>query len=485
MHWKITNFMNTPLTNPSGTPGNNSDAMQWPDDVFSQELANTDLVIAGLGPGELGEIPLASWYALQKADRVFVHAGRHPSVQAIGDLVSVTVLNGSDETPADEQPLQSQTVDSLLAAAGQGRLVVYATPGHPWAGEPIVQQVLLAAKERGLRVRIVGGASFIEPAFGAVHVDPARGSQVVEATVVADQYHPKWDVSLPVLIGRLHSRELAAGVMSTLLNAYPRQHQVTLIEATGSQHQRTTTFPLCELIEQEDFTDLTCLYVPPAHMGSFTDLQEIVAHLRAPDGCPWDREQTLESLRSDLLDETSEVLEAIDEADNGHVAEELGDLLMVATMMVQIATEEGRFQMADVVRRIVQKLIRRHPHVFGDVVVNSVDEVFVNWDAIKAQEREDKGHPPAGSLDGVSASLPALEKARKLQSKAKKAGLLDRAKLASENPALIAALGPDPDDRALGRLLWQIVALASEQGLNAEDALRGYLVHFRKQHESG
>ncbi|BAM01700.1 MazG family protein [Caldilinea aerophila] len=222
----------------------------------------------------------------------------------------------------------------------------------------------------------------------------------------------------------------------------------------------------------------------PPH-SSFTALQELVAHLRAPEGCPWDREQTLASLRSDLLDECAELLEAIDaeafvDDNSAAICEELGDVLLSATMMTQIATEEGRFRMADVVRGVVTKLIRRHPHVFGDVTVSGVEHVLANWDTIKAQEKTEKG-VPSDPLDGVAPALPALEKARKLQSKAAKAGLLDRAALAQANPALVALLGDAPDERKVGQILWELTALANLHGVNAEDALRSFVVMMRKR----
>ena len=213
-------------------------------------------------------------------------------------------------------------------------------------------------------------------------------------------------------------------------------------------NRQVNVLPLNRLPELAPFDPSRSLCVPPLPQGgSFSDLLEIVAHLRAPYGCPWDREQTLASIRHDLLGEAVEVLEAIDieEAgiDNGeHIAEELGDVLLLATMMTQIAAEDGRFQMADVLTHIVEKLIRRHPHVFGDQSVNGSDEVAVNWDAIKVEEKAGKGLAPAGPLDGVPAQLPALEKARKLQGKARKAGLLDRQALATSEPGLIDWLGP-------------------------------------------
>jgi XTP/dITP diphosphohydrolase len=169
----------------------------------------------------------------------------------------------------------------------------------------------------------------------------------------------------------------------------------------------------------------------------------------------------------------------VDGRDNSrHIAEELGDLYLVASMLTQIATEEGRFQIGDVMRGVVTKLIRRHPHVFSDVEVSGVDNVLSNWDAIKAQEKAEQGIAPH-PLDGIPAALPALEKARKLQSKASKLGWLDRTALANADPTLAAAVGPALDEERLGSLLWQLVAIAHRHDLNAENALRSYAAHYR------
>lgn len=177
------------------------------------------------------------------------------------------------------------------------------------------------------------------------------------------------------------------------------------------------------------------------------------------------------------------MLEAIDNEDDEHTAEELGDVLGIVCMIVQVAAEEGRFQMADAVRASVEKLIRRHPHVFDIANVPDMDGLYSQWDAIKAQERADKGQKPKGPLDGIPAALPALEKARELQSKAEKAGLLKRSEVAAENPALAALLPADSSAADLGRLLWQLTALAKARDLQAEAALREYVVRFRESGE--
>jgi tetrapyrrole methylase family protein/MazG family protein len=380
-----------------------------------------------------------------------------------------------------------------VLTAGQEGDVVYAVPGHPWVGEATTPLLLAAANAGGLGVQVVGGLSFVEGAYAAVGVDLMDGSQVCDAMLLARQHFPKVETTLPLLVSQVYARWLASDLKLTLLAAYPLDHPVTLIHAAGVPGAAAHTLPLEEVDRRDDFDHLTSLYVPPlAAYGSFAALAEIVAHLRAPEGCPWDREQTLASLRQDLLDEAAEVLEAIDAEEaaeegeaaavvdnSAHIAEELGDLYLSATMMAQIASEEGRFQLADVMRGVVTKLIRRHPHVFGDVEVTDVAGVLTNWDAIKAQEKAEKGITPH-PLDGVPPALPALEKARKLQSKAAKLGLLDRAAAAQADPQLAALLGARLDEGRLGALLWQIVALAHAHDLNAEDALRAYAVRFRQ-----
>ncbi|MBX3015790.1 MAG: MazG family protein [Caldilineaceae bacterium] len=327
-------------------------------------------------------------------------------------------------------------------------------------------------------------------ALTAAGLDPRAGFQCVPATYLLPAYHPVVEVELPLVITGCTPQTLAR-LSAILQNAYPHDHAVTILAetrvttgATGEVAQAT----LATVATIPWFAETALLCVPPLPAGSsFSALQAIVAHLRSPAGCPWDRKQTLLTMRKDLLGECAEVIEAIDldsAGDNGdHIAEELGDLCMAAVLMVQIATDAGRFQMAAAMQSIVTKLIRRHPHVFADVAVDGVETVVANWDAIKAQEKAAKGERPGHPLDGVPATLPALERARELQAKATKAGLLERAALVQAEPRLAAWASSPLDEAELGELLWQIVALAHRADLNAEDALRSYLTRFRAQQE--
>jgi tetrapyrrole methylase family protein / MazG family protein len=443
--------------------------------------------IVGLGPGELADLTLAAWQTLSTAPRILARTRRHPCLEELGDRIPIHTCDDLYEQHEEFASVYAAITERVLTLAQEPGGVVYAVPGHPWVGEATTRLIQEQADAMNLTVQVIGGVSFIETVYGAVGTDMMDGGQVVDAMLLAHQHHPRVEVGLPLVVGQLYSAQLASDVKLTLMNAYPDSHPVTLVQAAGTARQNMATRPLYELDHGKDFNHLTSLYVPPLRYGSFTDLQEIIALLRAPDGCPWDQAQTLETLRQDLLGEAVEVLEAIDIETDGsdnapHIAEELGDLYLVATMMLQVATDEGRFKMADVIYEIVTKLIRRHPHIFGDSTVTGVDELIQNWDEIKKAEKAAKGQTAAGPLDDVPAHLPALEKARKLQAKASKAGLLDRAELAQAQPALSKVLGDAPSSEALGELLWQVVALAHNHELNAEDALRSYAVAFRQQH---
>lgn len=328
----------------------------------------------------------------------------------------------------------------------------------------------------------------IQGVLDAVQADTSNGYQCVPAGYIIRHHHPQVEAGLPLVITNVASQALAPQIARALLNAYPPEHPITWVECSMTTPEPVQTVGLGDLEKSAVAVTAACLYVPPLPpYHSFSALQEIVAHLRSDEGCPWDRAQTLASMRHDLLSECAEVLEAIDAEVDGndnseHIAEELGDMLMAAVLMIQIATDEKRFQMAKAIHSIVTKLIRRHPHVFGNEVVEGVQTVLANWDAIKAQEKASSGQAPEHPLHGVPAGLPALEKARQLQSKAAKAGLLDRTALADSASLQAAVALPVQNEQSLGELLWRLVALAHQCDINAEDALRAYAVQFRTLH---
>ncbi len=222
----------------------------------------------------------------------------------------------------------------------------------------------------------------------------------------------------------------------------------------------------------------------------FEELVRLMARLRAPDGCPWDRKQTFDTIKTYLLEETYEVMDAIDRRDWPELTEELGDLMLQPVFFAQMAAEEGRFTIADSLEAINQKLIRRHPHIFGEVVAEDAEAVKRNWDQIKAEEKAGKGQASQGVLDGVSRAQPALAEAAQISSKAAAKGfdwpeigqVFD--KLQEEVAELQEARrGGDPREMEdeLGDMLFVMVNLARFLKVDPEQALRKSNAKFRRR----
>ncbi|HEY3864236.1 MAG TPA: MazG family protein [Verrucomicrobiae bacterium] len=195
--------------------------------------------------------------------------------------------------------------------------------------------------------------------------------------------------------------------------------------------------------------------------SAIVELLEIMAKLRSPSGCPWDREQDHSTLRFHAVEEVYELIDAIESGDDQEMAEELGDLLLQVVFHCQLGRERGAFDFERVARHITDKLVRRHPHVFGDVKVKDVDEVWANWEKIKKAEKHGTRHARASALDGIPRHLPALMRAEKLVKKARKAGLLEG-----------GARGPSVNKTSLARQLFELARQAQSRGWSAEDLLR-------------
>ncbi len=429
------------------------------------------ITLLGLGPGNPNALTLEAREALEQASEIYLRTRDHPTVAALPKHLKTHSFDHLYETLTDFDAIYAAIADDILARGERGD-VLYAVPGHPLFGETSVQKILTRAREKNIATRIIAGVSFVDAACAALALDPlARGLQVVDATDLARQHFPRLDPDQPALIGQVYHRAVASDCKLTLLVLYPPDHAVTRVDAAGTPQQKIETLPLAELDHADYWAttrdrpyNLTTLYVPPLpRAASVNALAEIVARLRAPDGCPWDREQTHQSLRKDFLEECYEVLETLDEEDMPHLREELGDLLLHILMQTQIASESGEFLLSDVAAGISAKLVRRHPHVFGDVKVNSTGEIIANWDKIK--ETENGGKPkPASS---IPRALPALARAQKIA---------QRGKAKADVRALAARVERLPRarnrERALGEVLFALAAYAAEKHIDAESALR-------------
>lgn len=450
----------------------------------------SEIVIVGLGPGAAADLTLGAWDVLTHATEVWLRTLHHPVVKDLPQDLMLhsfdAVYEQADRFAGVYQMITAQVLD--LGSRDEG--VVYAVPGHPLVGEATVTRLLSLAEARSIPVRIVHGLSFVEPALTALGLDALEGLQILDALDFLALNHPPLNPDLPALIAQVYSRAVASELKLVLMNQYGDEHPTALIDGAGTPVESVRTLPLYE-IDRQPLSALSTLYVAPIPgVTSLEGFQETIAKLRSPEGCPWDREQTHETLRTNLLEECYEVLDAIDTGSPSALQEELGDLLLQIVLHAQIAVELGEFAMPQVISQIDAKLKRRHPHVWADVRVEGVGDVITNWELIKQQERNAQGAPERSLLDGIPGALPALAQAAAYTDRAGRIGFERMAvdgiwvdlseDVAVKLADLIAALPPDADstDQLLGDMLLAISDWARRQDIDPESALREANLRF-------
>jgi tetrapyrrole methylase family protein/MazG family protein len=433
------------------------------------------LTILGLGPGDPGLLTREAEAALSSAGTVLVRTRHHPTVAALDPAERWPSCDDLYASAAGFDTVYAAIVARVLDLVAAGP-AVYAVPGHPLVAERTVPALISAAREAGHDVRIIPGLSFVDAAATTLGIDLGR-------IQVCDALDLRIDTWRPALVAQVYDRDTASRLKLALLDLYPADHRVTILRSAGSTSAHTWTVPLAEL-DHRPLGYLDSIYLPAiaptADVRRFDGLHAIVSRLHAPDGCPWDREQTHASLRRHLIEEAYEVLDAIDSGDVQALAEELGDLLLQVLMHTAVAEREGEFTLGDVTEQIATKLIRRHPHVFGGSSASTAEEVARNWDAIKQVEK-----PDASILDGIPTGLPALAASQAIQGRARRIGFdwpaidgpLD--KLTEEVREFAHATSDSDREEEFGDILFVLANIAQRLGIDAEQALRAANAKFR------
>ena len=448
------------------------------------------ITLLGLGPGSPEKLTRQAWDVLQNTTEIHLRTSQHPVVSHFPSTIQVDSFDHLYDSQSTFEEIYQQIVRRVLELGKRPQGVVYGVPGHPFVAEATGPEIARQAKEMGLPCKVVEGLSFLEPVISALGLDPFPHTALVDALELTVQHVPPFPTSAPAIIAQIYSRQVANDVKLTLMSVYPDEHPVQLVHAAGTAQERVEEVQLHEIDRSDHIGNLTALFVPglgPA--TSFEAFQEIIAHLRAPDGCPWDRKQTHQSLRSHLLEETYEAITALDADDPNAMSEEFGDLLLQIVLHVQIASEYGEFSMPEVLQGIYEKIIRRHPHVFGDLELRDVDGVLHNWEKLKAAERVENGKAETGLLDGVALVLPALIQASEYQDRAARVGF-DWSKISGVYDKILEEINEiqiaaNEQDRAaeLGDLLFSVVNLARWLQVEPESALREANQRFRRRFE--
>ena len=424
------------------------------------------ILVVGLGPAGPELITEQTRTVLDGADRLWLRTTRHPAADAWAGAPS---FDSVYEEEATFEAVYGRIVETLVDGAGRGDLV-YAVPGSPRVLERTVE--LLGADGR-VPVEVLPAMSFLDLVWARLGLDPLEaGIRMVDGHRFATEAAGERG---PLLVAHCHNQRVLSDIK--LAVDEPPETEVVILQGLGLPDEVIATVPWSELDRSVQADHLTSVVIPTLAVpvaGELVRFAELVATLRQE--CPWDRQQTHQSLTPHLLEESYEVLEAIEALDGGadgfaHLEEELGDLLFQVVFHATLAAEEGWFTLADVARGVHDKLRARHPHVFADVEVADADEVRSNWEAIK---RAEKGRESV--MDGVPSTLPAAAYAAKVLKRAASVdGSADRAapdaSAAWRRVRDLAGARPEAAED-VARALLAAVEAARLGGVDAETALR-------------
>lgn len=438
-------------------------------------LPDIRIHIVGLGPGDARHVTVETRELLDSGLSVILRTRHHPSVAELAP--NAQDCDDLYRGGASFDAVYNAVTARVLERAGSGP-VIFAVPGSPLFAERTVVLLIAAAQTAGLPLKVYPAVSFVDVAAGLLQFDMGT-IQVCDATEF------RIDAQRPALVHQVFDRDTVTELKLELLKNYPPEHEVTVVGAAGTPEESVRTAVLSEL-DHRAYGYLDTLFIPALaaleDVRRFDGLLHVVRSLLAPDGCPWDREQTHLSLRPYLLEETYEALEAIDHEEPAELVEELGDVLFQTLIHTAIAENAGEFEMHDVIGRITTKLIHRHPHVFGDGTASTAAEVEENWEKLKKVEKQRDS-----ILEGVPKSLPALAESQSLQGRARKigfdwpdiAGRLE--KLQEEVGEFARAEGAADRLDEFGDILAVLVNIADHFGLDSEQALRGANAKFRSR----
>ena len=379
------------------------------------------LKIMGLGPGAYEALTIGALKELKNNKNIYFRTEKHPTVDFLKDEgIKFESYDHAYEKYDSFDDVYKYIAEDLITKIKDDEDLIYAVPGHPLVAEKSVINLIELCKENNIQYEVLPAVSFVDAMMEALQVDPIEGVKIIDAFEMKNQI---LDKRVGTIITQVYNNFIASEVKLRLLEGYEDDTEIIFVRAAEVEGlESIRKIPLYELDWQEDIDYLTSIYIPKdlGNKKDFQDLLDIIETLRNPGGCPWDREQTHESLKSALLEECYEVIDAIENEDEDALIEELGDVLLQVVFHASIGKEDGYFDIMDVIGGISNKMINRHPHVFGNEEANTSEQVLVNWDEIKKEEKGIK--TLTEEMQNIAKSLPATTRAYKVQKKAKKVG---------------------------------------------------------------
>ncbi len=379
------------------------------------------LYIAGLGPGDASLITIET-FSLLRETRVILRTGIHPAAEQLGEWdISFETMDRFYEEDRDFESVYKDIAEEVLKIyrEGEGDLT-FCVPGNPMMAERSVRYIIKTMEETGEEYTVKPALSFVDTLITSLEIDPVEGLTVLDALDLKDK---TLTGETGYVITQVYNRRVAGDVKIELSKFMDDEAEIYFVKAAGvSGENITEKIKLYELDRREDVDHLTSLYIDGRQIKkSFGDFKKTVDILREPGGCPWDREQTNESLKRYLIEESYEVLDAIDRNDDELLMEELGDVLLQVMLHSRIKEEERIFDVYDVIRSVNDKMISRHPHVFGDMNLGTSEEVLNTWEKLK--KKEDGEISLSAKLSKIPMGIPAAIRAAETVKKAKAYGI--------------------------------------------------------------
>ncbi|MDD6769822.1 nucleoside triphosphate pyrophosphohydrolase [Inconstantimicrobium porci] len=376
--------------------------------------------IVGLGPGSELSLTVGTINALKNCEDVYFRTKIHPTVDYIEKQgIKFETYDFEYETKQDFDSVYMSIAEDLVEKAKE-KDIVYAVPGHPLVAEKSVVNLISLCEKEHIKYEILPAVSFIDAIMESLKIDPVEGLKVIDAFDMKNQI---MDKRIGTIITQVYNQFIASEVKLSLLDYYNDETEIYFIRAAGIPGlESIRKIPLYELDRQEDIDYLTSVYIPKNldNKKDIYDLVDLVEILRGENGCPWDREQTHKSVRNALIEESYEAADAIDNEDDDAMVEELGDVLFQVIFHAVIGHEDAYFDLSDIIDGVYNKMVYRHPHVFGDDKAKDTEEVLDKWNELKKKEKS--LNTVTDELKAVAKALPGLTRAQKIQKKASKVG---------------------------------------------------------------
>lgn len=376
--------------------------------------------IIGLGPGNVEALTLGAINQLKKSSNLILRTKRHPVAEYLkNEKIKFESYDYIYENKSNFSDIYNEISKDLINKYLEFNEITYAVPGNPLEDEKTVNHLISICKSKNIPYKIIPAVSFLDEVIRCLEIDVTNGIQIIDAFDINSKV---FNNRVEVLIAQLNNTLIASEVKCRLLEYYNKETEVFYCKGIGMKVENIRKISLYELDMQDDLGNFTFLYIPKNSSAKkdIYDLMDIIDLLRSENGCPWDREQDHFSIRKAVIEESYEVCDAIETDNLDALVEELGDVLLQVVFHASLGKDNDTFSMSDVIEGICNKMIYRHPHVFKDEKVNGTNEVLSNWDELKKKEKHFE--TVTDELKGVAKALPALIRANKVQSKAKKVG---------------------------------------------------------------